>query len=573
MVYNQDINLDLNTRSPSLILGAKQFDNKSRSIIAAILQDGIPINIPSNATATYRIQKPNGTCVWNAAEVLSSENKIKILFTSEDLDCSGRNVVDILLSVGTNTLGTTNFIIDVQSAPIIDDAQNTGESRDYLAQLVESANEMIEDAQAWAEGKRGSSELVQDGYDTAYNSAVFSLSFNWDTFKANMPHESGTIIEYKFVQIENGIWELNDSDIVNMSQLGFTMTALGSGIPVGPESQIVVTASYQDDAWQNHAKYYAEAAASSAATISSMIAQVSYNLASKLNTPYYSTVAPSNPSAGDYWVDTATQIALTGEVVGSNNIKENSIQTRHIDDLVITANQIRNSAIEPRHLSEGVVTASAIATHVITGTQISQYTITDYNIAPNAVGSNALQSNIIYNYHLTQGAVDSQNIANYAIKVNHLAQNAVTSYSVASNAISKAALMSQVINQSKMASEFIKFGTIPGHNQGDPDEDKGTLWLQTLQGVGSAIIFITGPASRGIINYYCTINGNTNGSSFIGYAEASMSSISEYSQNKPTYLSLTSSQDGFLKIVNEAYSEAAYMAIMLSSNVSISVTP
>lgn len=573
MVYNQDINLDLNTRSPNLILGAKQFDNKSRSIVATILQDGIPINIPSNASATYRIQKPNGTSVWNSAEVLYSENKIKILFSSEDLDCSGRNVVDILLTIGTYTLGTTNFILDIQSAPVIDDAQEDGESKSYLAALVDQANEIIEDAQAWAEGKRGSAELVEDGYQLAADTSILSVSLDWDVFKANMPHELGVIVIYTFNYSDEGWYWAEGNTIVNMQELGFTITSLDSGIPIG--EQILLTAQYQDEAWNNHAKYYAEVAAASAATISADITGINAQLNTKLKVPYYGATPPTSSllNDGDYWVDTSIQTALQGRVVGSDNLKIDSIYEDHVHSSAITANKIADGALESRHFSQYAVTNYAMASNAIGSANIIERSISEPHLAENAVGSLQLQNVAVESRHLAERAVGSGNIAEGAVNQSHIAQYAVTNYAMASNAIGTDNLIDQTITQSKMAPSFIKFGTIPGHNVDDTTSNYGRLKLQTSTGEGTGFIFITGPNSRGIVSYYCTNTGNTGYSSFIGYAAASSSDIPEYSENKITNLTLESSQAGWLYVRNDSPNTTNYMAILFSNNTTIAVTP
>ena len=571
MVYNQDINLDLNTRSPSLILGAKQFDNKSRSIVATILQDGIPINIPSNAGATYRIQKPNGTSVWNAAEVLSSENKIRILFTTDDLDCSGRNIVDILLTVGTYTLGTTNFILDVQSAPIIDNAEEDEQAKSYLQELVDKANEIIEDAQAWAEGKRGSSELVEDGYILSVDTSILNVSLNWETFKAAMSHESGKIVIYTFQYSDEGwIW-VEQNIVVDMSELGFTIIPLDSGIPMN--EQILLTAQYQDEAWENHAKYYAEMAAASAATISADIAEINSELDTKLKAPYYGATPPTSFNDGDYWVDTNAQTVLQGRVVGSDNLKIDSIYEDYIHPSAITANKIASGALESRHFFTGAVTHAAVASNAIDGTNIIGRSISELHLAENAVGSLQLQNDSVKNRHLAEGAVGSENIDVGAVNQNHIAQHAITSYAMASGAIGTDNLINQVVTQNKMAPSFIKFGVIPGHNVDDTTSNYGRLKLQTSTGEGTGFIFITGPNSRGIVSYYCTNTGNTGYSSFIGYAAASSSAMPEYSENKITNLTLESSQAGWLCVRNDSPNATNYMAILFSDNTTITITP
>ena len=254
MIYNQDISLDLNTNTSYLVVGAKQGDNIGRTLTATILENGETFNIPSNTSASYRIRKPTGKSVWKTAEIYPHPaNKVKITFDTNDLDTSGRNYADILLRQNATRIGTVSFIIDIQAAPNIVEGATESEAFNYLYDMVDEAGNIIESAQAWAEGKRGSDEVIGDSYTIAAPSQL-NVSLDFDTFKENIePTTINKVTDYTFIYM-NGEWEYN-GELVDMNELGFTIVGT-------PEQNyiITVTASFADPTYHNNAKYYKEEA-------------------------------------------------------------------------------------------------------------------------------------------------------------------------------------------------------------------------------------------------------------------------------------------------------------------------
>lgn len=257
MIYNQDISLDLNTNTSYLVVGAKQGDNIGRTLTATILENGETFNIPSNTSASYRIRKPTGKAVWKTAEVYPHPtNKVKITFDTNDLDTSGRNYADILLRQNATRIGTVSFIIDIQAAPNIVEGATKSEAFNYLYDMVDEAGNIIESAQAWAEGKRGSDEVIGDSYTIAAPSQL-TVSLDFDTFKENIePTTINKVTDYTFIYM-NGEWEYN-GELVDMSELGFTIVGT-------PEQNyiITVTASFADPTYKNNSKYYRDVIAAS----------------------------------------------------------------------------------------------------------------------------------------------------------------------------------------------------------------------------------------------------------------------------------------------------------------------
>ena len=255
MIYNQDITLDLNTNTSYLVVGAKQGDNNGRTLTATILENGEPFRIPETTQASYRIRKPNGDAGWNSADIYPLEHKVVITLTAQDLSTSGRCYADILLTVGTTRIGTVSFIIDVQAAPNIVEGALASEAFGYLYDMVDQAGSIIESAQAWAEGKRSTEDVLGDSY-SIYSTRGLTVSLNFETFKQEIdPPTIGKVTVYTFTYTTEG-WEYSyNNEIVDMPSLGFTII----GTPDRGDI-IEVTASFADPAWHNNSLYYQQRA-------------------------------------------------------------------------------------------------------------------------------------------------------------------------------------------------------------------------------------------------------------------------------------------------------------------------
>lgn len=262
MIYNQNITLDLNTNTSYVVVGAKQGDDRGRTITATILQNGESVVFSDNDTASYRIRKPNGQANWGIATINRETNQVVIELDATDLAIPGRCQTDILINSSGELLGTANFIIDVQTAPNIAEGAVKSEAFEQLSQMVRDANSIIERAQAWTEGKRGSKEVIGDSWNVSTSgSGNFEVTLDFDTFKEKIyPSAINEVRQYIFVYIINvnkRYWkyeyEREGEEIDDISQYGIEITGTPSH-----NDQIIITASFADPTWHNNAKWYME---------------------------------------------------------------------------------------------------------------------------------------------------------------------------------------------------------------------------------------------------------------------------------------------------------------------------
>lgn len=562
MVYNQNINLDLDTRAPSVIIGAKQYDNNSRTITATILENGKALNIPSNALASYRIQKPNGRVSWKNAPIDYAKSAVKIILRAEDLSVSGRNIVDVVLTIGSFTLGTTNFILDIQPAPDIHTVEQDSESLSHLEELVQQANFIIEGAQAWAVGRRGDEAVVTDSYTIGAPEGL-NVTLDFETFKSQItPKTAGATITYIFTYTTDGwIYSYNNS-IVDMSSLGITIIPVDDNNPVLGDV-INITAAYTDEAYQNNAKYYSEITASIATSVQSNLNSFTENLNNKLDIPLAQSVAPTNPKVGDFWVDSNAEFVLKGEVVDSSNIKPGVVLASHISQGAIHAIHIAEGAIVTSAISSGAITNAVLDIGAVDSMNILSGAVQSWHIANGAITSLGIESGAIQAEHLSNNIVSSENLVTGAVYSDNIADGAIQNRHLALGILGGDQLLDGSITKKKF--DFIKTGFVQGSSttpypyirvaQAGPDAVRG-------------FVLVSGRRSAGLVAYNI-YNSSTDGTTFIGYR--SSSGTVDGITLPATNLGLALGSQG-INIQNKGTAAAAFMVINLMGQITVTVS-
>lgn len=275
MDYVQEISLELNSNAAYTTVGAKQGDSYTRQILAHITADGIPWTIPNNVTASYRIRKPDGTAIWNNAEI--KDNAILITLTEESLSVAGRAYADVVLYANNNNraevLSTISFIIIIMSSPNISKTVASSNEFGYIQQVVDDANVILTESESWAKGTRKGVPVIGDTFVSEITSGNFTYSINENEFRQHVGIFSGQIITWTLKFIGGNVWELlkeNYAERVTADEIGLSVI---TGTP-DINSTIIVTVSDSDLQWQNNAKYWSDTAKISKQSIENLQAEV-----------------------------------------------------------------------------------------------------------------------------------------------------------------------------------------------------------------------------------------------------------------------------------------------------------
>lgn len=258
MIYSQDITLDLNTNTSYFVVGAKQGDVNSRLIKVNITENGQDYIIPAKSTAYFRLKKPDGKAVLNEASIDYTTNSITIVLTNQALAVPGRGYADIILySQNQEILSTVSFILLIMAAPDIINEVTSSNEFNYLQSIVDNANKVIFESEAWSSGTKSMLPLKKDIFEYEVSTDTLICEINEEIFRERVGIYPGATNTYKFTYDGTG-WIYTDSDGVNLipyidlNDFGITV----SGIYYATNS-ITVTVTDADLQYQNNAKYWA----------------------------------------------------------------------------------------------------------------------------------------------------------------------------------------------------------------------------------------------------------------------------------------------------------------------------
>ena len=209
MNVNHALSLNVSSASVPPTLHMKQWDNNSRSIVAALFSGASPFNIPAGTSVMVRFGKPDGTgglydTTESGAPVVFAGNTVTAPVAAQMLTVPGVVVAQIeVYSAATEEspayrLASFCFFVDVEKSAYPDD---TIISSDYYNILSESIQQALQysqisqssakDAEAWAVGQRGGVDVPST--DPAYNNNAKYWAQNAETVSLSSSRVTGTL--------------------------------------------------------------------------------------------------------------------------------------------------------------------------------------------------------------------------------------------------------------------------------------------------------------------------------------------------------------------------------------------
>lgn len=259
MIYSQEITLDLNTSTSYFVVGAKQGDSNSRLVKVNITENGKTYIIPNKSTAYFRLKKPDGKAILNEANIDYTTNSITFFLSNQALAVPGRGYADIILyGSSQEILSTVSFILLIMAAPdIINEATSSNEFS-YLQSIVDNANRIIFESEAWASGTRSSLPLAKDIFEYEVSTETLICQIDKDIFREQVGIFPGATNTYKFTYDGEG-WIYTNADgvdsisYVDLNDFGITVSGMYYAT-----NNIIVTVTDADLQYQNNAKYWVD---------------------------------------------------------------------------------------------------------------------------------------------------------------------------------------------------------------------------------------------------------------------------------------------------------------------------
>jgi len=277
MEYVQELSLELNSNTAYSTIGAKQGDNNSRVVKIHVTENGVDYNLRDhNVTAAYfRLRKPDGKAVINTGTISDDGETVSIVLTSQALAVAGRGYADVTLMSGSQILSTISFVLLIMASPGVAQEAVSSNEFGYLNAIVEDANHIIAEAEAWAAGTRGGIEVYgEDSFEYSKESEIITyLSVDKDTFMSRFGSTPGLRREFEFSYTSDGNWSLvtstydgaarsvsNPEIIGNLVDYGIIIGLLMGAETPNVGDKIFVEVKEADNAFENNAKYYSELA-------------------------------------------------------------------------------------------------------------------------------------------------------------------------------------------------------------------------------------------------------------------------------------------------------------------------
>lgn len=119
--YETMVTLDLSCKDLKQVINAKQLDNLTRKIsIDFVDEEGNPLDVPSDATAEFRVQRPDGTLITTSTVEkvdLALKTVFKVYLTDAMLEVSGRAIADLRVIHNSQIISGGAFFLDIYQTP------------------------------------------------------------------------------------------------------------------------------------------------------------------------------------------------------------------------------------------------------------------------------------------------------------------------------------------------------------------------------------------------------------------------------------------------------------------------
>ena len=173
-MITQTLDLNLIPGRVLPMVNVSQYDKDSRTLEFTIYNGDQSFSL-SGLSAYIQGLKPDGHGFNYSATV--SPTKITADVTEQMTACAGRVMCEVVIMSGTDRIGTGNFILNVEAAAMPDGTDQSSSDYSYVQelleeaqQIVDGAEEYVEDAEAWAVGERGG--VPVDPSDPTYENSA-----------------------------------------------------------------------------------------------------------------------------------------------------------------------------------------------------------------------------------------------------------------------------------------------------------------------------------------------------------------------------------------------------------------
>lgn len=211
--------------------------------------------------AYFRLRKPDGKAVLNTATIERTSNTVLVTLTAQALAVSGRGYADITLyNSQQQVLSSVSFVLIIMSAPGVVEQITSSNEFTYLQQIVDDANTVIKESEAWAIGTRGGVPVTEYSFNPGpvIGNGNVSYEVNELVFRNKVGVHPGFTNEHRFTYAGSSVWNYTNplgETLNNISLANYGITTTGTFFS---GNYFTISVTDPDLQYHNNAKYWAE---------------------------------------------------------------------------------------------------------------------------------------------------------------------------------------------------------------------------------------------------------------------------------------------------------------------------
>lgn len=216
-MYNQTLNLNLIPSGVPPVVHVSQYDNQINALTLKIFNGTTPYTIPTNAAVLINGVKPDKN-VFSFAAASYSGNTVICNVEQQMTACAGPTVCELRIRTASEIIGTCNFVLQVEEAPLHDDSVISETMIPLIEQAVDIAANLAEYIQATLDASR-------DAVDAAEAAALSAASAS--QYNSNMEQIYGSLQDAKTAA--NNAAAAANTAASNLNNMTATATTLAAG--------------------------------------------------------------------------------------------------------------------------------------------------------------------------------------------------------------------------------------------------------------------------------------------------------------------------------------------------------
>lgn len=174
-MYTQAINLDVIPAGVRPVIHVSQFDNQTTALRFALYKENQPFDIPSGAAVLINGYKPDNTAFSYAATAASGQTAT-FSVTQQMTAVPGDVECELRVRTASEIIGTLNFILRVEKAPLTDDSVLSETEIPLIEQAVDIAANLAEYIQQTLDAAEAASASAQAAATSATDAATEAAS-------------------------------------------------------------------------------------------------------------------------------------------------------------------------------------------------------------------------------------------------------------------------------------------------------------------------------------------------------------------------------------------------------------